>query len=308
MISSQKIGVVTVTFNSGAVLEDFLVSLDGQSHKNFTLYAIDNASTDNSVRRLSAEHPFDVRVIANPDNVGIAVGNNQGIELALSDRCDWILLLNNDTILPSNLFEDMMTSAVENNAEILTPLIEAAEPTGTIWYSGGRIGSAVRGYQPTHELLGSPISDAPQTVRTTIYASTCCLLIAPSVFASIGLMDPVYFVYYDDLDFAIRANNAGHRYVLDPTIMMLHKASSLTGGPESAFTIRWMSRNSIVLVRRHSRGLTRVAGITFTLAWATARAALRRDSIRIYRARLGAYREGLTLRMPPAPVNRSDKP
>jgi GT2 family glycosyltransferase len=247
------------------------------------------------VESLSSPRNAQMRIVQNKDNLGIALGNNQGIELALADGCDWVLLLNNDTVLPPSLLEDLIASAVRNNAEILSPLIAAAEPAGTIWYSGGLIRSALRAYQPTHQLIGRPLSEAPKSVQRTLFAPACCLLVSPAVFASIGMMDPIYFVYYDDLDFAIRANRAGHRYLLDPTIEMLHKASSLTGGPESAFSLRWMSRNWIVVVRRYSSGFTLFAGVAFIAMWAIARAAVRRDSFSTFRKRLRGYIEGLRL-------------
>lgn len=302
MSPGTKIGIVTVTYNSGQVLEDFLNSLDVQSHKDFVLYAIDNLSTDDSVQLLRQHPGFDIRIIANPSNDGIAVGNNQGIREALADQCDWVLLLNNDTVLPPTTLANLIESADRNSAKILSPLIEASEPAGTIWYAGGNIRSAARGYQATHELIGHPLLDAPRKYSSTSYASTCCLLIAPEVFASVGYMDPVYFVYYDDLDFAIRANRAGFTYYLDPTITMLHKASSLTGGTESPFSIHWMSRNWVILVRRHASPLARPLGLAFIGLWAFARFIIGREPRNLLIPRLRAFREGLAVSLEsPAP-------
>ena len=301
MPARTKIGIVTVTYNSGEVLEDFLSSLDAQTHDNFVLYAIDNASSDSTLEQLAPPRNFPVVVTANADNVGIAVGNNQGIIQALADKCDWVLLLNNDTILPPTTIDALADSAVRNSAEILSPLIEASEPPSTIWYAGGQIKSVARAFQPSHELIGEPLAAAPESVMDTAYASTCCLLVAPSVFQSVGLMDPVYFVYYDDLDFAIRAGRAGHQYVLDPSILMLHKASSLTGGPESKFTIHWMSRNWIILARRHAHGIGLPLALGFITAWTFGRWMLRKDSARLLVPRLRAYREGLTVSLKSSP-------
>ena len=97
MDSSRKIGVVTVTYNSGAVIRDFVESLLKQTHRDFLLYVIDNASTDDTVA-LFADYPAPrIVVVRNPSNVGVAEGNNLGIRAALRDGCTSVLLINNDT-------------------------------------------------------------------------------------------------------------------------------------------------------------------------------------------------------------------
>lgn len=71
----NKIGIVTVLYNSESVLSDFFTSLEQQTYKNFILYVIDNASPDNSLqiaREMADKMPFRVVFIENPVNGGIA--------------------------------------------------------------------------------------------------------------------------------------------------------------------------------------------------------------------------------------------
>jgi len=72
MNDSGKIGVVTVTYNSGKVLVQFLQSLTTQAYTNFIVYAVDNASQDDSIARMQAWNDERLRVIRNEVNVGIA--------------------------------------------------------------------------------------------------------------------------------------------------------------------------------------------------------------------------------------------
>src|SRR6266851_3540121 len=97
MESTNKIGVVTVTYNSGSVLADFLKSVWFQSHGNFILYTVDNASTVTRMQVLRGCTDSRLKIISNADNLGVAEGNNQGIRLALEDGCGYVLLINNDT-------------------------------------------------------------------------------------------------------------------------------------------------------------------------------------------------------------------
>src|SRR5579871_1843491 len=102
------IGIVTVTYNSAGVLSDFLRCMSAQTYSNFKLFAIDNASHDKTVEILNAYDDSRLVIIANPDNRGVAEGNNQGIRGALKAGCSSVLLLNNDTEFDEMLLERLV--------------------------------------------------------------------------------------------------------------------------------------------------------------------------------------------------------
>ena len=77
-VEQGRIGVVTVTYNSEQVLQEFLDSLAVQTYRNFVLYVVDNASKDLTLKILRQRTDMAVVTIANPSNVGVAEGNNQG--------------------------------------------------------------------------------------------------------------------------------------------------------------------------------------------------------------------------------------
>ena len=96
------IGIVTVLYNSDKVLEDFFTSLAAQENVHYRLYVIDNGTTDSGSRlsrELAQAHGIAAVCVFNNANVGVAKGNNQGIELALADGCTHVLLANNDTVV-----------------------------------------------------------------------------------------------------------------------------------------------------------------------------------------------------------------
>src|ERR1700710_845097 len=102
----SRVGLVTVTYNSAAVLPDFLASVSrarAESAHDVVLYAIENASTDHSLELLGAA-VSGVVVLAQESNLGVAKGNNIGLRHALADGCDDVVLLNNDTYFEPNLF------------------------------------------------------------------------------------------------------------------------------------------------------------------------------------------------------------
>ncbi|WP_103663253.1 glycosyltransferase family 2 protein [Microbacterium sp. CJ77] len=294
MISEHaKVGIVTVTYNSAEVLEDFLDSLVAQVGANLHVYIVDNASAD---RTLEIVEQYDgklpITTIANSENTGIAVGNNQGTEQAIADGVDWILFHNNDTILPPDAVATLVQVASANSIDLLSPLIEATDPPGSVWYAGGDINRAL-GMKPTHSSAGGAIADVHIELMPVGYASTCSLLVNPRVLHDIGLMDPVYFVYYDDIDFAVRVVDAGYQFWLTPATTVIHKASSLTGGPDSPFFIRWRSRNWVLIARKYTPRAKRWMPLLYIQAWALARLVLRRDSWTAWKLRQKSFREGM---------------
>ena len=293
--AQQVVGVVTVTYNSASVLEDFMRSVEQQTGVTVRLYVVDNASADETLEILDAWNPpCFVQVIRNDDNLGVAEANNQGIRQSLTDGCDWVMLLNNDTIFAPDTLATLTSEAIAKRLDIVSPVIEATIPPHTIWYSGGAIHPWL-GMKNDHLALGEPIANFPKELTSTEYAPTCALLFRPVVFERVGLMDITYFVYHDDVDFAIRARRAGFAIWVTPLATLTHKASSLTGGEFSDFSVRWSSRNWVLIARLHSTPLQLAFFAVFLQSWALARVIVRRDTMHVYRGRVRAYAEGWRL-------------
>lgn len=224
----EKIGVVTVTYNSDKVLQPFLSDLFAQSFHNFNLYVIDNASEDKTLKILDDLNDNRVNQIRNHSNIGVAAANNIGIKKALEDKCSHILILNNDIEFPNSLFKDMLVSIKKENCSMMTPKIMYHSDKDIIWYAGGGFKKS-NGYLPYHSGFNENIKNNNYQSLYVDYASTCCLLIKKDVFETIGYMDEKYFVYFDDTDFLFRVKKEGvHKIYYDSQITLFHKVGSLT--------------------------------------------------------------------------------
>ena len=224
----EKIGVVTVTYNSDKVLQPFLSDLFAQSFHNFNLYIIDNASDDKTWKILDDLNDNRVNQIRNHSNIGVAAANNIGIKKALEDKCSHILILNNDIEFPNSLFKDMLVSIKKENCSMITPKIMYHSDKDIIWYAGGGFKKS-NGYLPYHTGFNENIKNNNYQSLYVDYASTCCLLIKKDVFETIGYMDEKYFVYFDDTDFLFRVKKEGvHKIYYDSQITLFHKVGSLT--------------------------------------------------------------------------------
>ena len=247
--NTGKIGVVTVTYNSGTVLSAFLESMARQSYGNFLLYAVDNASKDDSVAQLEAWGDARLRVIANAENVGVAEGNNQGTIAALAEGCEYVLYLNNDVEFEAETFATLAAEIDSLGCDLLAPKIMFGDGV-RIWAAGAAF-NRVKGYLAYHIGEGETDRGQFENARRIEYSPTCCLLVRKTVFDSIGMMDPTYFVYWDDADFSFRAQRAGLTMYYTPKARILHKVSALTGGSTSAFTIRYNARGHIYFMLKN---------------------------------------------------------
>ena len=224
----EKIGVVTVTYNSDKVLQPFLSDLFAQSFHNFNLYVIDNASEDKTLKILDDLNDNRVNQIRNQSNIGVAAANNIGIKKALEDKCSHILILNNDIEFSNTLLKAMLVSIKKENCSMMTPKIMYHSDKDIIWYAGGGFKKS-NGYLPYHTGFNENIKNNNYQSLYVDYASTCCLLIKKDVFETIGYMDEKYFVYFDDTDFLFRVKKEGvHKIYYDSQITLFHKVGSLT--------------------------------------------------------------------------------
>lgn len=247
----SKIGIVTVLYNSETVLDDFFRTLDCQTYKNFTLYIIDNASTDNGLdkaRKLSLDVSFDCIFIPEKTNWGIAKGNNIGIKRALQDGVDYVLLSNNDIILDKFAIENLLNGIIKYKSTLIVPKIYYSE-TNIIWQAGGHF-DIFRGTTPH---VGNQEVDNGQynSAREFDYSSTCFMMIKSDVFGRVGFMDESYFVYYDDSDFVYRCTKLGNeKLYYSPESVVYHKVSVSTEKGSDFFN-RMMFRNRVLFIRKN---------------------------------------------------------
>lgn len=290
---APKIGVVTVLFNSSSVLPGLFASLAVQQYQDFHVWAIDNASTDDSIAQCRAQGDR-FTVTANPVNLGVAAGNNQGIHAALDAGCEFVLLLNNDVEFGPLLFTQLLEGIHANDCSMTAPIMYYFDRPNVIWAAGGKF-QPLLGYRCFH--LQDGVKDVGQfTSPLRIqHAPTCCVLFSRSVFETVGFMDERYFVYHDDTDFMLRCLHADQRLFLLPHARLQHKVSSLTGGAESEFSVRMGTRNRIYMLTKFlGRGLAipYVAGLALT--YLVQRLIRKYDSDR-YRLKQKSLREGFRM-------------
>ncbi|MDD4950728.1 glycosyltransferase family 2 protein [Sulfuricurvum sp.] len=251
----NSIGVVTVTFNSAHVLKDFLDSMAKQTHTNYILYVIDNASDDDTAKIISEVDDARIVYIQNDKNLGVAAGNNQGIVKAIEDGCESILLLNNDTLFETTLFEKMARTLEIHQADIIVPKMYYFDKKNILWFAGGEFDNIFQ-CDVSHAGFREEDNGQYDRIQTITYAPTCCMLITKQTIEDVGLMDEKYFVYEDDVDFCYRATHImKKKMIYFPDVTFYHKVGGLTNKEGSSFksdfAIRMMTRNKVYRCKKY---------------------------------------------------------
>jgi hypothetical protein len=226
-MESKKVFIIIINFNGWADTKECLDSLNSVQYDNFEIILIDNASKNKESQLAGEFLNLKITQIFNKENLGFAGGNNQGIKLALENNADYVLLLNNDTVVEPDFLKKLVEEVeTDEQSGIVGPLINFYDDKNKIWSAGGKIANhftrgELIGYQEKDE-------DQYQTAEQVNYTSGTCLLIKTEVIKKIGQICEDYFLYYEDTDWCLRAQRAGWRCLLAPTAKIYHKASQST--------------------------------------------------------------------------------
>jgi GT2 family glycosyltransferase len=227
-VTEDVLHVIVLNWNGEAVIDPCLRSLRDVEDVTLRIIMVDNASTDGSVALVRDRYP-EVEIIENGSNLLFAEGNNVGIRRALEAGARYILLLNNDTEVDSRFAAAMLGPLRdEPGVGVVGPKILYFDDPRRIWYGGGDF-YPVLGV-PCHRNIRRVDGSFHDRRRETRYVSGCALLARREVFEDIGLLDPSYIMYCEDVDFCLRARRAGYRCLYEPDALVYHKVSASSGG------------------------------------------------------------------------------
>lgn len=240
MSKPAKIVVILLNFNGYKDTLECLSSLAKVSYTNFQTLVIDNGSSDGSVLKIREKYP-DMPIIETGNNYGFAGGNNFGIEWALTHRADWVLLLNNDTTV-NPLFLDAFMEAVKEkpNAGVLGAKILKYSDPETIDHLGGYWSPSNGEFFSSH----SGVKDHPYfEMEKADYVCGAAMLIKRSVIEKVGLLEPKFFLFWEETDYCYRTKQEGFEIWTAPRAKIWHKvSSSFSGGKPHMHYFWWRSR------------------------------------------------------------------
>lgn len=249
--SNPKITVVTLNWNAYEETKRCLASLQGSDYPSFDILVVDNGSRDQSADRIQEAFPA-IQVIRNEENLGFSAGNNVGIKAALADGADYVFLINNDAELDSKTLSELVHAALADpSIGILGALVYKRDQPGVIEHAGGRLNLAL-GYNGKARGFGQVDRGQFKAMEQVEWVSGCALMVSRSFVASVGLLDPDYFCYCEDVDWCLRARIAGFKVIIVPSAKVWHKGASSSGSKGSSLSIYCFVRNQMLLCARYA--------------------------------------------------------
>lgn len=277
--------IVLLNFEGADDTVACLDSLLNISYQNYRIVIVDNASSDSSVDTISqyfsqinldefcfyaspvAAMQSDVTqcrytLIQSQVNGGYGFGNNIGIRYALkSSDTDYLLILNNDTIVDSDFLEPMVTMCEQDETiGIASGKIYYHDRPDVIWFNGGRF------YPCTAKLEHVNYKEKDVGQQPPIdnnFISGCMWLIPRRVIESVGFINEGYFMYVEDLEYCHRALIQGYRLEVCSKSIVWHKVGGSAGGDLSTFSVYWSARNKTKFIMQYSSKYCRFIGFFY---------------------------------------------
>lgn len=269
-----KIFVVILNWNRSLDTIECVRSVEKMRTYSFGFQTIivDNASTDDSIERFNKqkEKYSDLIILQNESNLGFAAGNNVGIEYALKNGANYILVLNNDTLVDRDLLVNLYkTAKLNKKAGAISPKIYFAPGFEfhkdryakrlygkVIWYAGGILDwKNIYGSNRAVDEIDRGQFD---TLELTDFATGACMLVRAKAFRKVGLFDEKYFMYLEDLDLCQRMKLSGLDILYSPRGIVWHKVaqSSAIGGSLNDYFI---ARNRLMFGFKYATFRTKIA-------------------------------------------------
>ncbi|MEM3485989.1 MAG: glycosyltransferase family 2 protein [Candidatus Methanomethyliaceae archaeon] len=243
-----KVGIVILNWNRPFDTIACLKSLSHISYRNYFSVVVDNGSTDNSPDLIRSYIPS-VILLKLTKNLGFAGGANEGIKYALELNADYIMLLNNDTIVASDFLEPLVEALEQDNTiGIAVPKIYSFDSPMRIYAAGAQWTPI----PPRIKIRGFGRRDNPQYNKASDieYATGCALLVRPEVFRIAGMFDPIYFMYQEDYDFCYRVRQSGFRIIYVPKAKIWHKGSAGLGENSPDKWYQW-TKSTVIFYKKH---------------------------------------------------------
>lgn len=229
-IKEPKVGVVILTRNRNEDVKECLKSLRNNSYQNKKIIVIDGTI-----------------------NKGYAKGNNIGIVKLLRQGCEYILLINDDTVSKSNLISKLIdTFHIDPSIGIVGPTITYFNQPSIVWYAGGNFNRIF--CFTTHPGMNRDVKYT--STGYTDFVTGCCMMVRKKVFEEIGLLDTRFEYYFEDSFFCNKALEKGYKSYVIKDALIRHRVSSTLGnaGSNAMTPIRayYFARNPFIIIRDES--------------------------------------------------------
>jgi len=285
------VSIIVLNWNGWKGTIECLESIYKNNYPNYDVILVDNASSDDSITKIKdycngkltvksdyfnynpknkplsiVEYTekeiksieknnnlkYDLTLIKNYENYGFAEGNNIGIRYALINlNPDYILLLNNDTVVDKEFLNELVKIAVEDQkigfAGPKTYYYDFNGKNDVINFAGGKL--SLWNGEAAHIGLNEVDRGQYEEIKDVNYVEGSCLLVKSEMIRKIGILDISYFTYWEEIDWCMRGYKEGYKSIYTPKSRIWHKVSS---SDISGVKNYYLTRNRIFFMKKYA--------------------------------------------------------
>jgi len=289
-MKNYTIAVIIVNWNGVADTVACLKSLEKVALGGNTLLTIvvDNGSTNDSVSVIKKQFPK-VTLIANSTNLGFTGGNNVGMKDAMEKGADLLWLLNNDTIVDKNVlsftksFDDSSVGAAgckiyfAPDHEYHHGRYTESQRGKVFWYAGGLVDW--KNMYASHRGVDEVDHGQYDKSEETPFITGCSFVVRSEVVRKVGMLDDVYFLYLEDLDWNLRMQKAGWKTMYVPSSVVWHVNAGSSGRPGNPLHEYYFTRNRLLLGMRYAPLRTKFALVREAVRFLCTASAIRKKAV-----------------------------
>jgi hypothetical protein len=247
-MTEPRIAIVTVSYYHHEDTVECIRSIKATGEP-VRVIVVDNGSQPNPRDSFRQWFP-DVVFLRSEENLGVAGGYNIGLRYALEQEFDYILMLNNDTVVTPTFLRPLL-QAMERDPKVAIAggkIYYHSQPD-RIWFAGGRYNRLTGrvshiGMLQRDDEIAHPASDVD-------FISGCFALFRTSALKKVGLFDESLFAYMEDIDLNLRLKQAGYKLAYVPEAFIYHKVST-TSKVDSPFYLYFNMRNRLIVLKKHN--------------------------------------------------------
>ncbi len=311
-MTQPRISIVILNWNGLTDTIACIESLRNLDYPSFETVVVDNGSTGDDGVVLSARFGGFARVLKSPTNQGFAEGCNIGMREAFrAGPPDYVLLLNNDTVVAPDLLSAFVTACDSDpSVGIAGAKVYFHHAPDTIQSAGGRInwGNGLA------SLIGTNQPDRGQfdRIADVDWVSGCALLAKTAMIERVGMLYTPYFAYFEEVDWCARCRKAGYRVIVVPDAKVWHKKKLVVEDTAGA-PMYYTTRNRFLFMKRNAGPLQFLSFILRSVLWHTASSTfisllVRRRNARLLPSYYRGLLAGVRLMFRREPVVRPDSP
>lgn len=248
-----RVAVVVLNYNGLDDTIRCLQSLRAVPDELQRVILVDNASEVDPGPDASRAYPG-VELVRNAQNLGYAGGNNRGIERALGLGADYVVLLNNDTVVAPSIIRSLLAAfATDESLGIVGPVINFLDEPGRVMTDGVTFnpGPGTEFFRRLVVAVLPAGPSGPPVVRVDI-VNGCCLMVKAGLFNAIGMFDEQFFIVHEESDLCLRASAAGFGCAVVGESLVWHKGSSAFERAGRQWQRYFDTRNLYYLLKRHT--------------------------------------------------------